>query len=156
MIAFGMEPEVVGYHFFQPHTAPALDCVAVGSGYHSHLFRPFSVAVDEGVIQDLGHGLHRLSVPVIEPTFAVGQRLFLRSEEHSGEAALHLPDALLFVLGYRHGHTAFVLEDDMAVIVALREVPGTEILDTQLDAVEESVFHGFAPFVGVVGSLIRC
>jgi hypothetical protein len=135
------EPEVVRDHLLKPHTAPALDCVAVGGGDHSHLLRPFSVAVDEWVVTDLVHGLHRPSVLVEEAASAVSQGLRLRTEEHSGEAALHLPDVILLVAGYRYGHTTLVLEQRMAVIGPLGKVPGVEVLDTRLLAVEKVKFH---------------
>ncbi|MBD9222444.1 hypothetical protein EGQ24_00860, partial [bacterium] len=47
-----------------------------------------------------------------------------------------------------HGHTTRVLEDDVAVIVTLGKILGTEIFDTRLNAVEEFVSYFSAPFVG--------
>jgi len=142
-----VEPEVVRNHLLKPHLALCLDCVAVGRGYHCHLLRTIGITVDEWVVTDFGHGLHRLSVSVQKTTSAICQCLCLRTEEYGGKAVLHFPEIHRLVTGHRHGHTTLVLEDDMAVIVTLGEILGTEIFDTRLNAVEEFVSHFSAPFV---------
>nr|DAQ25713.1 MAG TPA: hypothetical protein [Caudoviricetes sp.] len=139
--AFGVEPEVVRYHLFDPHSALRLDCAAVGCGDHCHFLRTLSVAVDEWVILDVCHGLHRLSVCIEEPTFAVGQCFCLCSEEHGGETILHLPDIQALVTGHHYGCATLGLEEQAALIVLLGEVLSAEIVDARLQAVKESVFH---------------
>ena len=138
---FGVEPEVVRDHFLKPHLALRLDCAAVECRDHCHLFRTFGIAVDEWVVADLGHGLHRLSVSVQKSAPAICQCLCLRTEEYGGKAVLHFPEIHRLVTGYRHGHTTLILEDDVAVIVALVEILGTEVVDTRLHAAEEFVSH---------------
>ena len=63
---FGVEPEVVRYHLFDPHSTLTLDCVAIERGDHCHFFRALYVTVDEWVISDLSHGLHH---PFAEKVF---------------------------------------------------------------------------------------
>ena len=148
MSVLGVEPEVVRDHLFKPHLALCLDCGTVGCGDHCHFLRTLGIAVNEWVILDIRHGSHRLSVCVKESTLAVCQCLCLCSEEYGGETILHLPEIHLLVTGHRHGHTTRVLEDDVAVIVTLGKILGTEIFDTRLNAVEEFVSYFSAPFVG--------
>ena len=98
------------------------------------------------MLTDLGHKSHRLSVSVEESTLAVCQCFCLGSEEDRGKAVLHLPDIQFLVVGYCHGHTAFGLEKQTALIVLLREVLGIEIVDVRLQAVKEFALHWFCSF----------
>lgn len=155
---FAVEPEVVRDHLFKPHLALCLDCGTVGRGDHCHFLRTLGIAVNEWVIADVQHGLHRLSVSVQKTSPAICQRFCLRTEEYGGKAVLHLPEIHLLLTGHRHGHTTLVLEDDVAVIVTLVEILWTEIFDTRLNAVEEFVSLFSAPFVGFgcMGHRVLC
>ena len=143
------EPEIVGNHLLQPHTGLRSDCVLMGCGDHGYFLAPLGITVDEGVIQDLGHGLHRLSVCIVEPALAVGQRVCSGSEEHGGKAVLHLPDVQFPVAGYRHGSPPPGLEEKVAHIPFSGKISGSQGSDVRLHAIEKSVLHkNLAPFVG--------
>ena len=86
------EPEIVGNHLLQPHTGLRSDCVLMGCGDHGCFLCPLGITVDEWLIQDFGHGSHRLSVCIVEPAFAVGQCVCSGSEEYGRKAVLHAPD----------------------------------------------------------------
>lgn len=143
------EPEIVGNHLLQPHTGLRSDGVLMGCGNHGCFLCPLGITVDEGIIQDLGHGSHRLSVCIVEPAFTVGQRVCSDSEEHGGKAVLNLPDVQFPVAGYRHGSSPSGLEEKVARIPFPGKIPGLEVSDVRLHAVEKSVLHkNLAPFVG--------
>ena len=135
------EPEIVGNHLLQPHTGLRSDRVLMGRGDHGCFLAPLGVTVDEGVIQDFGHGSHRLSVRIVEPAFAVGQRVCSGSEEYGGKAVLHLPDVQFPVAGYRHGRSPPCLEEEVAHIPFPGKIPGSEVSDVRFRAVEKSVLH---------------
>ncbi len=142
------EPEIVGNHLLQAHTGLRSDCVLIGCWNHGHFLAPLGVTVDEGVIQDLGHGSHRLSVRIVEPAFAVGQRVCSGSEEYGGKAVLHLPEIQFPVAGYRHGRSPPCLEEKVAHISFPGKIPGPQVSDVRFRAVEKSVLHkNLAPFV---------
>ena len=143
------EPEIVGNHLLQPHTGLRSDCVLMGCGDHGYFLAPLGITVDEGVIQDFGHGSHRLSVCIVEPAFAVGQRVCSGSEEYGGKAVLNLPDVQFPVAGHRHGSPPPGLEEKVAHIPFPGKIPGSQVSDVWLRAVEKSVLHNnLAPFVG--------
>ena len=143
------EPEIVGNHLLQPHTGLRSDCALMGRGDHGCFLCPLGITVDEGIIQDLGHGSHRLAVCIVEPAFTVGQRVCSDSEEHGGKAVLNLPDVQFPVAGYRHGSSPSGLEEKVARIPFPGKIPGLEVSDVRLHAVEKSVLHkNLAPFVG--------
>ena len=143
------ESEIVGNHLLQPHTGLRSDRVLMGRGNQGCFLAPLGVTVDEGVIQDLGHGSHRLSVCIVEPAFAVGQRVCSGSEKYGGKAVLHLPDVQFPVAGYRHGSSPPGLEKKVTHIPFPGKIPGSEVSDVRLRAVEKTVLHkNLAPFVG--------
>lgn len=86
----GVEPEVMRYHLFDPHSALRLDCVAIERGDHCHFLRTLDVTVDEWVVMDSGHGLchpsaevefvSHCSVPFVEFGY-MGHRV-LRNHRH--------------------------------------------------------------------------
>ena len=142
----GVEPEVVRDHLLKPHPAPGFGCVTVGRGDHCHFLFTLGIAVDEWVVADLDHVLHCLSVSVQKTAPAICQRFCFRSEAHGGKSVLHFPEIHLLVTGHRHWHTTPVLEDDVAVIVTLVKILGTEVFVPRLYAVEELVSHFFCSF----------
>lgn len=143
------EPEIVGNHLLQPHSGLRSDCVLKGRGDHGYFLAPLGVTVDKGVIQDFGHGLHRLSVRIVEPALAVGQRVCSGSEENGGKAVLNLPDVQFPVAGQRHGSSPPCLEEKVAHIPFPGKILGPEVSDVRFGAVEKSVLHNnLAPFVG--------
>ena len=143
------EPEIVGNHLLQPHSGLRSDRVLMGRGNQGCFLAPLGITVDEGVIQDFGHGSHRLSVRIVEPALAVGQRVCSGSEEHGGKAVLNLPDVQFPVAGHRHGSPPPGLEEKVAHIPFPEKIPGSEVSDVWLRAVEKSVLHNnLAPFVG--------
>ena len=135
------EPEIVGNHLLQPHTGLRSDCVLMGRGDQGCFFCPLGVTVDEGIIQDFGHGSHRLSVCIVEPAFAVGQRVCSGSEEHGGKAVLNLPDVQFPVAGYHHRSSPPCLEEKVAHIPFPGKIPGPEVSDVRFRAIEKSVLH---------------
>ena len=143
------EPEIVWNHLLQPHTGLRSDCVLMGCGDHGCFLCPLGITVDEWVIQDFGHGSHRLSVRIVEPAFAVGQRVCSGSEEYGGKAVLNLPDVQFPVAGYRHGRSPPCLEEKVAHIPFSGKISGSQGSDVRLHAIEKSVLHkNLAPFVG--------
>lgn len=143
------EPEIVWNHLLQPHTGLRSDCVLMGCGDHGGFCCPLGVTADERVIQDLGHGSHRLSVRIVEPALTVCQCIRSGSEEHGGKTVLHLPDVQFPVAGYRHGSSPSGLEEKVVRIPFPGKIPGLEVSDVRLHAVEKSVLHkNLAPFVG--------
>ena len=143
------EPEIVGNHLLQPHTGLRSDCALMGRWDHGCFLCPLGITVDEWVIQDFGHGSHRLSVRIVEPAFAVGQRVCSGSEEYGRKAVLNLPDIQFPVAGYRHGRSPPGLEKKVAHIPFPGKIPGLEVSDVRLHAVEKSVLHkNLAPFGG--------
>ena len=143
------EPEIVWNHLLQPHTCLRSDCALMGRWDHGCFLCPLGITVDEGIIQDLGHGSHRLSVCIVEPAFTVGQRVCSGSEEHGGKAVLNLPDVQFPVAGYRHGRSPPCLEEKVAHISFPGKIPGPQVSDVRFRAVEKSVLHkNLAPFVG--------
>ena len=135
------EPEIVGNHLLQPHTGLRSDCALMGRWDHGCFLCPLGITVDEGIIQDLGHGSHRLSACIVEPAFAVGQRVCSGSEEYGRKAVLNLPDIQFPVAGYRHGRSPPCLEEKVAHISFPGKILGTVTVDARLHAIEKSVFH---------------
>lgn len=138
----GVEPKVVRNHLFKPHPVPGFDCVTVGRRDHCHFLRTIGIAVDELVIADLGHGLHRLSVSIKEPHLAVGKRLRLGSEKHGRETVLYSPDVQALVAGHHYRCATLGLEEQAALVVLIGKVFRDVVADTRLQAVKESVLHG--------------
>ena len=157
------EPEVVRDHLLKPHFALRLDCGLIGYGDHRHLLRTLGVAVDEWVILDFRHGLHRLSICIQESALAVGQCFCLCAEEYGRASILHLPDVQTLVTGYHNRCAMLVLQYQTALIVLLGKVLGTVAVDARLHPVENSVFHsvlllslrlgvdyGYSTIIGIV------
>jgi hypothetical protein len=145
------ESEVMGNYFLQPHLARGHDGVSLQGGEHGHLLRALSVAVDEGVISDLGHGLHRLSIQIQKAILAVSQGLSLCGEHHGTETMLHFPDVPVLVLRDRHRLPLLGLEQHLTFVIATGEAVGVFSGQPGFTTVENSSNHVFSSFVLLIG-----
>ena len=142
----GEEPEVVRHHFLKPHTALRFDCVSVERGDHCRFLCVIGVAIDERVISDIGHGLHHSSVIIEEPSSAVSHSFCFRTEKHSGQAPLYLPDVQNGIPSNDDGNAVLGLEKHLTLVAVTGKVLGTVLFDNRLSAEKEFESHFSAPF----------
>jgi hypothetical protein len=135
------EPEAVRHHLFQPHSTLGHNLILVQCGKECHFFSTLRITVDEGVIPDLSHGSHRPSVQIQKPTLAVSYRFCFGAEENSAKSMMYFPDPQVLMLRNGYGLAPSVLEQVMALVIAMREAIAVSGGQLGFAVIEKSEFH---------------